>query len=59
MFTKVHESAQEVAHLYWEGMPRKVYFTPKSNLDGINMNLKQLITMKEEAKLKISRMSNV
>ncbi len=40
MFTKVHESVEDMAQQFWDELRRKVYITPKSYLDGINMYLK-------------------
>lgn len=50
MFTEVHKSVEDASLSYFEELRRKVYVTPKSYLDGINMYLLQLAEKKREAK---------
>jgi dynein heavy chain, axonemal len=40
LFTKVHKSVEEMSIRFYEELRRKVYITPKSYLDGINLYLK-------------------
>jgi dynein heavy chain len=39
MFPKVHKSVEEMSDRFYEELRRKVYITPKSYLDGINLFL--------------------
>jgi len=39
MFTHVHKSVEHLSERFYEEMRRKVYITPKSYLDGINLYL--------------------
>lgn len=43
---------------FYEELRRKVYITPKSYLDGINMYISQLEEKRDEAKLNMDRLSN-
>ena len=42
MFMHVHKSVEEISIHFYEELRRKVYITPKSYLDGINLYLLQL-----------------
>jgi len=39
---KVHKSVEEMSVRFYDELRRKVYITPKSYLDGINLYLSQL-----------------
>jgi len=39
MFTNIHKSVEVMSIQFYEEMRRKVYITPKSYLDGINVYL--------------------
>lgn len=39
MFTNVHKSVEVMSERFYEELRRKVYITPKSYLDGINLFL--------------------
>jgi dynein heavy chain len=43
---------------FYEELRRKVYITPKSYLDGINMYITSLEHKRDEAKINIDRLSN-
>jgi len=58
MFTLVHKSVEEASGHFYDELRRKVYITPKSYLDGINLYLTHLIDQKNEAKNNISRLDN-
>ena len=58
MFTEVHKSVEEASVKFYEELRRKVYITPKSYLDLINLYLKQLNDKKKEARDNINRLSN-
>jgi dynein heavy chain len=58
MFTQVHKSVEEMSSRFYEEMRRKVYITPKSYLDGINMYISRLQDKRDEAKLNMMRLAN-
>ena len=58
MFTKVHKSVEGISDQFYEELRRKVYITPKSYLDGINMYLSQLSEKRKEFKENIYRLAN-
>jgi dynein heavy chain len=37
MFPKVHKSVEDMSEMFYQELRRRVYITPKSYLDGINM----------------------
>ena len=39
MFMKVHKSVERISNKFYDELRRKVYITPKSYLDGINLYL--------------------
>ncbi len=58
MFTLVHKSVEEASGDFYDELRRKVYITPKSYLDGINLYLTHLNDQKNEAKNNIFRLDN-
>ena len=58
MFTQVHKSVEDMSTRFYEELRRKVYITPKSYLDGINMYITSLEHKGDEAKINIDRLSN-
>jgi len=49
---------EDISERFYEEHRRKVYITPKSYLDGINLFLSQLEKKKKESKENIQRLSN-
>jgi len=58
MFMRVHKSVESMSDRFYDELRRKVYITPKSYLDGINMYLLQLSEKRKEMKENIYRLSN-
>ena len=58
LFMKVHKSVEEMSVRFYDELRRKVYITPKSYLDGINLYLSQLAEKRKEFKENIFRLSN-
>jgi dynein heavy chain, axonemal len=58
MFTMVHKSVEVMSTRFYEELRRKVYITPKSYLDGINMYISSLEKKRDEEKLNMDRLSN-
>ena len=58
MFMKVHQSVEQFSDKFYEELRRKVYITPKSYLDGINLYINQLKDKRKEYQENISRLSN-
>lgn len=58
MFTQVHKSVEDMSTQFYDEMRRKVYVTPKSYLDGIQMYLMQLQQQRDEARTNINRLVN-
>ena len=58
MFTIVHKSVEDMSARFYEELRRKVYITPKSYLDGINMYISSLEKKRDEEKLNMDRLSN-
>lgn len=58
MFMKVHKSVEKMSDKFYDELRRKVYITPKSYLDGINLYLSQLAEKKKEFRENIYRLSN-
>lgn len=58
MFTLVHKSVEDMSTRFYEELRRKVYITPKSYLDGINMYISQLERKRDEENLNMNRLSN-
>ena len=58
MFTQVHKSVEDMSTRFYEELRRKVYITPKSYLDGINMYITSLEHKRDDAKINIDRLSN-
>lgn len=54
----VHKSVEEMSTRFYEELRRKVYITPKSYLDGINMYISQLQHKRDEEKMNMDRLSN-
>lgn len=55
---KVHKSVEKMSERFYLELRRKVYITPKSYLDGINLYLAQLGEKSKEFKENIARLSN-
>ena len=58
MFMKVHKSVEQMSERFYDELRRKVYITPKSYLDGINLYLSQLAEKRKETNENISRLAN-
>lgn len=58
MFMKVHKSVEDISVKFYDELRRKVYITPKSYLDGINLYLTQIQEKKKEMKENIMRLTN-
>jgi len=52
-----HTSVESMATKFYDELRRKVYVTPKSYLDGINLYAEQLDKKREEYNIKIDRLS--
>lgn len=58
MFMKVHKSVEDISEKFYQELRRRVYITPKSYLDGINLFLSQLNEKRMEVQGNIDRLSN-
>ena len=58
MFMRVHKSVDKMSERFFDELRRKVYITPKSYLDGINLYLNQLAEKRRDFKENIFRLSN-
>ena len=58
MFMEVHRSVEDASGQFYNELRRKVYITPKSYLDGINLYLKQMKDKRRELEEDISRQAN-
>ena len=58
MFMEVHRSVEDVSVQFYNELRRKVYITPKSYLDGINLYLQQMKDKRRELEENISRQAN-
>mmetsp|Transcript_7015 Transcript_7015/g.5257 ORF Transcript_7015/g.5257 Transcript_7015/m.5257 type:complete len:92 (-) Transcript_7015:1012-1287(-) len=58
MFMHVHKSVETTSDKFFEELRRKVYVTPKTYLDGLNLFLTQLNLKRKESKENIQRLSN-
>lgn len=56
MFMKVHKSVEDFSETFYNELRRRVYITPKSYLDGINLFLSQLKEKRNEYRENISRL---
>jgi dynein heavy chain len=58
MYCQIHLSVEEMSDTFWNQLRRKVYVTPKSYLDAINLYLKCLADKRTELGETIFRLSN-
>jgi dynein heavy chain, axonemal len=58
MCMKIHTSVEEASERYWDELRRRVYTTPKSYLDLINLYVNVLTQKRKEINLNRSRLAN-
>lgn len=58
MCMKIHTSVEESSHRFWDELRRRVYTTPKSYLDLINLYVNVLTQKRKEINLNRARLAN-